>query len=89
MKIKVLEGQSGILRILVYLCKSKGPASLTAIMKGIGVTQVALYNSLRKAVESGLVIEHKESKFPRRKTITLTDKGQRIAKLLLEIDQNL
>ena len=89
MKIRVLEGQSGILRLLTFLYEPKDPSSLTMIMKKTGVTQVALYNSLKKAVENGLVLEQKENKFPYRKTITLTKKGQNIAKLLLEIERNL
>jgi DNA-binding MarR family transcriptional regulator len=86
MKIKALEGQVGILRILVYLCKRKSSASLSLLMKDTKVTQGALYNTIKKAVGLGLIEQRQEDKFPYRKTISLTDKGLKIAKLLSEID---
>ncbi|RLG40324.1 MAG: conjugal transfer protein [Thermoproteota archaeon] len=78
--------QTALPRILVYLLK-KGKASRTDLKNNIDASQQAIYNSLPILKRYGLIEEISETVFPRRKLITLTDKGQRVAEHLVEIEK--
>ncbi|MCS7373830.1 MAG: winged helix-turn-helix transcriptional regulator, partial [archaeon GB-1845-036] len=45
------------------------------------------YNALKILHDNGLIAEEREEDFPRRRLISLTEKGRKIAKLLVEIEK--
>ena len=49
----------------------------------------AVYNSVRWLSERGLVAETREKEAPRRRMIGLTEKGQKIATMLQQIEETL
>ena len=49
----------------------------------------AVYNSVRWLSERGLVAETREKEAPRRRMIGLTEKGKRVAELLVKVEQEL
>ena len=81
--LKILE-QTTLPRILVYLLE-KGKASRTDLVHDIKGSQRAIYNSLPILKKTGLIEQHTAKGFPRRKDIWLTEKGKRVANLLIPI----
>jgi len=84
-KLNALE-QTALPRILVYLLR-KGKASRTDLKNNIDASQQAIYNSLPILKKHELIEETTEASFPRRKLITLTDKGRRVAEYLVGIEK--
>jgi len=78
--------QTALPRILVYLLRKK-KASRTDLKNDIDASQQAIYNSLPILKKCGLINEISEEVFPRRKLITLTEKGMRVAEHLAEIEK--
>ena len=75
--LKVLEKQSGFLRLLVYLSNKK-EKTLTEILDETDIPVHQLYASIEKAKELGLVktmIDKK--KYPPRNIIEITGKGKK------------
>ncbi len=52
-------------------------------------SQTSLYNALRKLKDAGLIEEKMEATFPRRRLISLTEKGMTVAKKLEEIERTI
>ena len=83
--LKVLEKQSGFLRLLVYLSGKKEKA-LTEILDETDIPVHQLYASIEKAKELKLVKTRIDSKkYPPRNLISLTKKGKTIAEKLQDI----
>ena len=83
--LKVLEKQSGFLRLLVYLSDKKKKA-LTEILDETDIPVHQLYSSIEKAKELDLVKTRVDSKkYPPRNLISITQKGRKIARMLNEI----
>jgi len=87
MNLKNLEGQKGILRILVYLL-DKGEVSIQNITDSTDL----YYNIVKKS--SSLLREYglantrvDNSTYPPRNMISLTDKGRKVAEKLKEIEE--
>jgi len=87
MNLKNLEGQKGILRILVYLL-DKGEVSIQNITDSTDL----YYNIVKKS--SSLLREYglantrvDNSTYPPRNMISLTDKGRKMAEKLKEIEE--
>jgi len=87
MNLKNLEGQKGILRILVYLL-DKGEVSIQYITDNTDL----YYNIVKKS--SSLLREYgltntrvDNSTYPPRNMISLTDKGRKVAQKLKEIEK--
>jgi len=78
--------QVAALRILVTLLEDK-ELTLTALSNKIKCSHSALYSALRKLYDANLIMETREKDFPRRRLISLTDKGKKIAELLVEIER--
>ena len=85
-KISVLEKQSGILRILIFLSEHD-EHMLSDIWDDAGVGINQGYKALEKAKDLGLVSTKIDSKkYPPRNYVSLTDKGRKVAKHLKEIE---
>lgn len=83
--LKVLEKQSGILRLLVYLSEEE-EKPLTEVRDETGIPIHQLYSSVEKAKELGLVNTRIDStKYPAKNLIYATEKGKKVAKKLLDI----
>jgi DNA-binding MarR family transcriptional regulator len=83
--LRILEKQSGFLRLLVYLYEN-GEKPLTAIMDETGIPVHQLYASIRKAEELGLVKTRiDDGKYPPRSIVSLTKRGKKVAERILEI----
>jgi DNA-binding HxlR family transcriptional regulator len=84
--IKQLEGQKGILRLILYLYK-KGEINFQKIVNESGIYDRILRLSLNKLKDLGLVETRKDnSSYPPKNMICLTKKGEEIAKKLKEIE---
>ncbi|MEM3390548.1 MAG: winged helix-turn-helix domain-containing protein [Nitrososphaerota archaeon] len=77
--------QTSACRILILLLKEAYPVS--EIIYKVGASQQAVYNALRKLKDAGLIQEELEKEFPRRRLISLTDKGRKVAEKLEEIER--
>jgi len=87
MNLKNLEGQKGILRILVYLL-DKGEVSIQNITDNTDL----YYNIVKKS--SSLLREYElantrvdNSTYPPRNMISLTEKGKKVAEYLKKIEE--
>jgi len=47
----------------------------------------AIYNALRRLIQTDLIKEEREKGFPYRRLISLTEKGRKVAELLVEIEK--
>ena len=85
--LKVLEKQSGFLRLLVYL-SGKKEKTLTELLDETDIPVHQLYASIEKAKELGLVKTRiDKKKYPPRNIIEITGKGKKVAMKLREILQ--
>ena len=83
--LKVLEKQSGFLRLLVYLSNKK-EKTLTEILDETDIPVHQLYASIEKAKELGLVKTRVgRGKYPPRNIIEITGKGKKVARKVEEI----
>jgi len=73
-------------KVILYLHEKK-EAKLTTIMKGIPVGQKALYTTISTLTELQLTEEKTSKDFPFTRNFILTQKGQEIAKHLVEIEK--
>jgi len=86
-KLKILE-KAGSTDILISLLKQKGKMYVTELKKEIGKGSMSTLNMrLLELKNTGLVEDEQESKFGGRRYIWLTDKGEKIAKHLLDIEK--
>ena len=83
--LKVLEKQSGFLRLLVYLSNKK-EKTVTEILDETDIPVHQLYSSIEKAKELDLVKTRMDSrKYPPRNLVSLTVRGKKFAKKLEEL----
>ena len=83
--LKVLEKQSGFLRLLVYLSDKK-EKTLTEILDETYIPVHQLYASIEKAKELGLVKTRVDKgKYPPRNLITVTEKGKVVSDKIKEM----
>jgi DNA-binding MarR family transcriptional regulator len=83
--LKVLEKQSGFLRLLVYLSDKK-EKTLTEILDETDIPVHQLYSSIQKAKELDLVNTRMNSKkYPPRNMVSLTAKGRKFSRKLEEL----
>ena len=83
--LKVLEKQSGFLRLLVYLSDKKDK-TVTEILDETDIPVHQLYSSIEKAKELDLVKTRMDSrKYPPRNMVSLTAKGREFSKKLKEL----
>lgn len=85
--IRALEGQAGILQVLLYLNK-KGEVNFQKIVEEARITGRSLYGSLDKLNKLGMVKQRPDnSSYPPKNMISLTEKGIKVAEKLMEIDE--
>ena len=83
--LKVLEKQSGFLRLIHYLGEN-GEKPLTEIMEKAEISVHQLYSSIEKAKELNLVQTMMDrKKYPPRNMVSLTAKGKKFSKKLDEL----
>ncbi len=83
--LKVLEKQSGFLRLLAYLSDKKEKA-LTEILDETDIPVHQLYSSISKAKELNLVKTRMDSrKYPPRNLVSLTAKGKKFSRKVDEM----
>jgi DNA-binding PadR family transcriptional regulator len=84
--IRILEKQSGILRLIVFL-HDKKDYMLSDIWEHAEISVHQGYESLAKCKELGLVRSRlDDSKYPPRNLISLTPRGKKVAQKLKEIE---
>ncbi|MEN3026074.1 MAG: MarR family transcriptional regulator [Candidatus Methanosuratincola petrocarbonis] len=83
--LEILE-QTSACQVLVFILNN-GPAPVSEIIRKGGLSQTSLYNALRKLKDAGLIEEKFEEDFPRRRLISLTEKGMKVAEKLEEIER--
>jgi len=87
MNLKNLEGQKGILRILVYLL-DKGEVSIQNITDNTDLYYSIVKKSSSLLREYGLVNTRVDkSTYPPRNMISLTDKGKKVAEYLKKVEE--
>ena len=83
--LKVLEKQSGFLRLIHYL-RENGEKPLTDIMNDAEISVHQLYSSISKAKELDLVKTRMDSKkYPPRNLVSLTTKGKKFSRKVEEL----
>ena len=83
--LKILEKQSGFLRLIHYLGEN-GEKPLTEILDDTDIPVHQLYASIDKAKELDLVKTRMDSKrYPPRNMVSLTAKGKKFSKKLEEM----
>ena len=86
-KIEILE-KAGSTNILISLLKYKGKMYVTELKKEIGKGSMSTLNMrILELKNQGLIKDEQESKFGGRRYIWLTEKGEKVAKHLLDIDK--
>jgi len=87
MAIRDLEGQKGILRVLMLL-DEKGEVNYYSIIKESDLYDRVLRLSIEKLRELELIKTRiDKSSYPPRNMISLTDKGRKVAEKLKEIEE--
>ena len=85
--IRVLEKQSGLIRLLIFLLDNH-PINVQSVIENTDIYPNIMYSSLRKSKDLGLIASRTDSKsYPPRNMISLTDKGKKVAKHLKEIEE--
>lgn len=86
-KMEVFE-KAGSTDILISLYKQRGKMFFTELKDKIGKGSMSTLNMrLLELKNAGLIEDEQESKFGGRRYIWLTEKGEKIAKHLLEIEK--
>lgn len=83
MQRKIIIDEAGVL--MITLLKS-GKLSLLELRDKSDLSNQTVYNNVKRLLEMGLIQEELEREFPRRRLISLTDKGRSVAKKLEEIE---
>lgn len=86
-KMKILE-KAGSTDILISLLKQKGKMYVTELKKVIGKGSMSTLNMrILELKNQGLIKDEQESKFGGRRYIWLTDKGEKIAYYIVDIEK--
>ena len=85
--IKVLEKQSGLIRLLIYL-NDKSPINVQSIVDDSDIYPNIMYASIKKAKSLSLIEDKIDnSKYPPRNVLYLTERGKKVAEKLKEIEE--
>ena len=60
---------------------------ITELQQKARVSRSAVYTAIRKLMERNLIVVEEMDRFPFQRFIKLTDRGKRIAELLVEIEK--
>ena len=84
--LKDLERQSGLLRLISYLYD--GDSYVVKLLQEHDIPNNQLIRSITRLIKLGIITSMiDDSNFPKRKILSLTEKGNKIAKRLKEIEQ--
>jgi len=70
---------------ILMLLFERGPLTVTSIMEEGGINRTTFYATLSVLLKAGLVVEDREEVFPRRRIIKLTERGRKVAELLIKV----
>ena len=84
MQRKIIVDEASVL--LITLLKY-GRLSLLELREKSNLSNQTVYNNARRLKEMGLIQEELEEEFPRRRLISLTEKGKKVAEKLEEIER--
>lgn len=84
MQRKIIIDEAGVL--LITLLKY-GKLSLNELREKSELSNQTVYNNARRLKEMELIQEELEQEFPRRRLISLTEKGRKVAEKLEEIEK--
>ena len=84
--IRQLEKRVGTLQILVHLQKNK-KATITNLIREANLNQRTTYSALANLLESGLIYRDETNGFPVCKYYRLTEKGEKIAEHLDNVNR--
>lgn len=84
MQRKIIVDEAGVL--LITLLKH-GRLSLNELREKSDLSNQTVYNNARRLKEMNLIQEELEESFPRRRFISLTEKGRKVAEKLEEIER--
>lgn len=85
--IRILEKQSGLLRLLIYLGEHS-PVNVQYIVDNTDIYPNIMYSSLDKAKDLNLIQSKLDkSAYPPKNMLSLTLKGKEVSKKLKDIDQ--
>nr|WP_176705377.1 MarR family transcriptional regulator [Sulfolobus sp. NOB8H2] len=73
--------------ILLYLIGIKEGVAVKEIYEEMKLSPNAVTQAVNKLLNEGLLIEKREEVFPRRRLIYLSDKGRKVAQLLLQMQE--
>jgi DNA-binding HxlR family transcriptional regulator len=89
MKIQEIEGQKGILRVLIFL-SDKQNVNPYMMDRWEGLYMRVIQSSLEKLRELGLVtVQLEDSGYPPKRVYNLTKKGKKIAGIVRNLDKEL
>lgn len=84
--MRILEGQTGNLRVLIYLAEV-GETNFQNISDSLPLTGRSLYGSLEKLKSLGLISTRiDKTSYPQRTMLSLTQKGKEVAEHLKMIE---
>jgi len=86
MQRKIIIDEAGVLMITLL---KYGRLSLLELREKSDLSNQTVYNNVKRLLEMGLIQEELEQEFPRRRLISLTEKGKRVAEKLEEIEGEL
>jgi len=85
--MRILEGQAGNLRVLIYL-SNVDETNFQSIVEGLPLTGRSLYSVIDKLKELELIKTRIDrSSYPPRNMISLTEKGRKVAEYLKKIEK--
>jgi DNA-binding MarR family transcriptional regulator len=73
--------------ILLYLISIKEGVAVKEIYEKMKLSPNAVTQAVNKLLNEGFLVEKREEVFPRRRLIYLSEKGRKIAQLLLQIQE--
>jgi len=84
MQRKIIIDEAGVLMITLL---KYGRLSLLELREKSDLSNQTVYNNVKRLLEMGLIQEELEETFPRRRLISLTEKGRKVAEKLEEIEE--
>ena len=85
-RLRALEGQIGVLRVLVLLHEGGGLA-FRELRDSVDSSQGAIQRSVKVLLDLDLIREDRMKKWPFRRELSLTDKGKQVAKRVSEVSE--
>ena len=87
MGVEILE-KKGAIRFLTYLLSQPDYSTIiTKAVKDLDVGQTALYSTIYKLLDAGLIREERSDRVPFTRRLILTNKGRKVAELLSQIEE--